>query len=168
MPAAGSRCDLMRCCISGIPMTSPASRAGQSSLPSSGQSRAESAADAARRRYPPVLCLIPDAGGALPGRSAGAEGAGDAASPRGGADPAQGKVVCRPAANPGQSLQLTQPGVDIRRCRQGQLAAEVLFPTPEALSRADPQGLKALGMPLRRAEALIHLSRAACQPRRAK
>lgn len=37
----------------------------------------------------------------------------------------------------------------------------VLFPTPEALSRADPQGLKALGMPLRRAEALIHLSRAA-------
>ncbi|MEV9065443.1 DNA-3-methyladenine glycosylase 2 [Klebsiella quasipneumoniae] len=37
----------------------------------------------------------------------------------------------------------------------------VLFPTPEALSRADPQGLKALGMPLRRAEALIHLTRAA-------
>ncbi|MGF1316246.1 DNA-3-methyladenine glycosylase 2, partial [Klebsiella pneumoniae] len=30
----------------------------------------------------------------------------------------------------------------------------VLFPTPEALSRADPQALKALGMPLRRAEAL--------------
>ncbi len=27
----------------------------------------------------------------------------------------------------------------------------VLFPTPEALSRADPQALKALGMPLRRA-----------------
>ncbi|GKP47754.1 3-methyladenine DNA glycosylase 2 [Klebsiella quasipneumoniae] len=37
----------------------------------------------------------------------------------------------------------------------------VLFPTPEALSRDDPQGLKALGMPLRRAEALIHLARAA-------
>ncbi|EOZ2164955.1 DNA-3-methyladenine glycosylase 2 [Klebsiella quasipneumoniae] len=37
----------------------------------------------------------------------------------------------------------------------------VLFPTSEALSRADPQGLKALGMPLRRAEALIHLARAA-------
>ncbi|HIB5584408.1 TPA: DNA-3-methyladenine glycosylase 2 [Klebsiella quasipneumoniae subsp. quasipneumoniae] len=36
----------------------------------------------------------------------------------------------------------------------------VLFPTPEALSRADPQALKALGMPLRRAEALIHLARA--------
>ena len=36
-----------------------------------------------------------------------------------------------------------------------------LFPTPEALSRADPQALKALGMPLRRAEALIHLARAA-------
>ncbi len=36
----------------------------------------------------------------------------------------------------------------------------VLFPTPEALSRADPQALKALGMPLRRAEALI-LARAA-------
>ncbi|WP_038990565.1 DNA-3-methyladenine glycosylase 2 [Klebsiella pneumoniae] len=37
----------------------------------------------------------------------------------------------------------------------------VLFPTPEALSRADPQALKALGMPLRRAEALFHLARAA-------
>lgn len=37
----------------------------------------------------------------------------------------------------------------------------VLFPTPEALSRDDPQALKALGMPLRRAEALIHLARAA-------
>lgn len=37
----------------------------------------------------------------------------------------------------------------------------VLFPTPEVLSRADPQALKALGMPLRRAEALIHLARAA-------
>ncbi|HDH1862481.1 TPA: DNA-3-methyladenine glycosylase 2 [Klebsiella quasipneumoniae subsp. similipneumoniae] len=37
----------------------------------------------------------------------------------------------------------------------------VLFPTPEALSRAEPQALKALGMPLRRAEALIHLARAA-------
>lgn len=37
----------------------------------------------------------------------------------------------------------------------------VLFPTPEALSWADPQALKALGMPLRRAEALIHLARAA-------
>ncbi|MCC7777901.1 DNA-3-methyladenine glycosylase 2 [Klebsiella pneumoniae] len=37
----------------------------------------------------------------------------------------------------------------------------VLFPTPEALSRADPQALKALGMPLRRAEALIHFARAA-------
>ncbi|HBR0800002.1 TPA: DNA-3-methyladenine glycosylase 2 [Klebsiella quasipneumoniae] len=37
----------------------------------------------------------------------------------------------------------------------------ILFPMPEALSRADPQGLKALGMPLRRAEALIHLARAA-------
>ncbi len=37
----------------------------------------------------------------------------------------------------------------------------VLVPTPEALSRADPQALKALGMPLRRAEALIHLARAA-------
>lgn len=35
----------------------------------------------------------------------------------------------------------------------------VIFPTPEVLSRADPQALKALGMPLRRAEALIHLAR---------
>ncbi|HDS8733154.1 TPA: DNA-3-methyladenine glycosylase 2 [Klebsiella pneumoniae] len=37
----------------------------------------------------------------------------------------------------------------------------VLFPTPDVLSRADPQALKALGMPLRRAVALIHLARAA-------
>ncbi|HBR2016503.1 TPA: DNA-3-methyladenine glycosylase 2, partial [Klebsiella pneumoniae] len=37
----------------------------------------------------------------------------------------------------------------------------VLFPTPDILSRVEPQALKALGMPLRRAEALIHLARAA-------
>ncbi|MCS5931226.1 hypothetical protein LNQ03_02015 [Klebsiella pneumoniae subsp. pneumoniae] len=43
----------------------------------------------------------------------------------------------------------------------------VLFPTPEALSRADPQALKALGMPLRRAEALIHLRPGGAQRRAA-
>lgn len=37
----------------------------------------------------------------------------------------------------------------------------VLFPTPDILSRVEPQALKALGMPFRRAEALIHLARAA-------
>lgn len=37
----------------------------------------------------------------------------------------------------------------------------VCFPTPEALANADPLRLKALGMPLKRAEALIHGS---CNP----
>ena len=36
----------------------------------------------------------------------------------------------------------------------------VCFPTPEALANADPLHLKALGMPLKRAEALIHLAHA--------
>lgn len=36
-----------------------------------------------------------------------------------------------------------------------------LFPTPQRLAQADPQALKALGMPLRRAEALVHLAQAA-------
>ncbi|TGB74319.1 DNA-3-methyladenine glycosylase 2 [Escherichia sp. E4694] len=37
----------------------------------------------------------------------------------------------------------------------------VCFPTPQRLAAADPQALKALGMPLKRAEALIHLANAA-------
>ena len=36
----------------------------------------------------------------------------------------------------------------------------VCFPTPDRLAVAEPSHLKALGMPLRRAEALIHLARA--------
>lgn len=36
----------------------------------------------------------------------------------------------------------------------------VCFPTPEALAKAEPLHLKALGMPLKRAEALIYLARA--------
>lgn len=36
----------------------------------------------------------------------------------------------------------------------------VCFPTPQALAAAEPLHLKALGMPLKRAEALIHLARA--------
>ncbi|CAH6636774.1 DNA-3-methyladenine glycosylase 2 [Pseudocitrobacter vendiensis] len=36
-----------------------------------------------------------------------------------------------------------------------------LFPRPEQLMNADPQRLKALGMPLKRAESLIYLARAA-------
>lgn len=36
----------------------------------------------------------------------------------------------------------------------------VCFPTPEALAAAQPLDLKALGMPLKRAEALIHLAQA--------
>ncbi|HGK4674661.1 TPA: DNA-3-methyladenine glycosylase 2 [Kluyvera georgiana] len=36
-----------------------------------------------------------------------------------------------------------------------------LFPTPERLAAGDPLALKALGMPLKRAEALIHFARAA-------
>jgi DNA-3-methyladenine glycosylase II len=35
------------------------------------------------------------------------------------------------------------------------------FPTPQQLVLADPLALKALGMPLKRAEALIHLAQAA-------
>lgn len=35
-----------------------------------------------------------------------------------------------------------------------------MFPYPEALADAEPLHLKALGMPLKRAEALIHLARA--------
>lgn len=37
----------------------------------------------------------------------------------------------------------------------------VVFPEPQKLAQADPLALKALGMPLRRAEALIHLGKAA-------
>lgn len=36
-----------------------------------------------------------------------------------------------------------------------------LFPSPQKLALADPLALKALGMPLRRAEALVHLAQAA-------
>ena len=36
-----------------------------------------------------------------------------------------------------------------------------LFPTPERLAAADPAALKALGMPLKRAEALIHFAQVA-------
>lgn len=36
-----------------------------------------------------------------------------------------------------------------------------LFPSAQRLAQADPLALKALGMPLRRAEALIHLAQAA-------
>ncbi|EFE0635407.1 TPA: DNA-3-methyladenine glycosylase 2 [Escherichia coli] len=37
----------------------------------------------------------------------------------------------------------------------------VCFPTPQRLAAADPMALKGLGMPLKRAEALIHLANAA-------
>ena len=37
----------------------------------------------------------------------------------------------------------------------------VIFPEPQKLAQADPLALKALGMPLRRAEALIHLGKSA-------
>ena len=47
--------------------------------------------------------VISDTGGALPGRSAGAEGAGDAASPRGGADPPRPGGAQRRAAPDGAS-----------------------------------------------------------------
>ena len=39
----------------------------------------------------------------------------------------------------------------------------VCFPTPQRLAAADPQALKALGMPLKRAEALIHLANSALE-----
>ncbi|MCU6670185.1 DNA-3-methyladenine glycosylase 2 [Enterobacteriaceae bacterium H4N4] len=37
----------------------------------------------------------------------------------------------------------------------------VCFPTPAALAQADPMALKALGMPVKRAESLIHLAQSA-------
>ncbi|HGT5566143.1 TPA: DNA-3-methyladenine glycosylase 2 [Escherichia coli] len=39
----------------------------------------------------------------------------------------------------------------------------ICFPTPQRLAAADPQALKALGMSLKRAEALIHLANAALE-----
>ena len=39
----------------------------------------------------------------------------------------------------------------------------ICFPTPQRLAAADPQALKALGMPLKRAEALIHLANVALE-----
>ena len=39
----------------------------------------------------------------------------------------------------------------------------ICFPTPQRLAAADPQALKALGMPLKRAEALINLANAALE-----
>ncbi|MRS90846.1 DNA-3-methyladenine glycosylase 2 [Enterobacteriaceae bacterium RIT714] len=38
------------------------------------------------------------------------------------------------------------------------VAGYYIFPTPDALATADPQALKALGMPVKRAESLIHLA----------
>jgi DNA-3-methyladenine glycosylase II len=38
------------------------------------------------------------------------------------------------------------------------VAGYYIFPTPDALAAADPQALKALGMPVKRAESLIHLA----------
>lgn len=49
------------------------------------------------------LCVVPDARGAVPGRPAGAEGAGNAASARGGADPPRPGGAQRRAAPDGAS-----------------------------------------------------------------
>ncbi|VFS26129.1 DNA-3-methyladenine glycosylase 2 [Serratia liquefaciens] len=88
------------------------------------------------------------AGGAGCLRAGGARGAGPAGE-RGDA----ARLTAKVAAGWGEPLA-EAPGY-------------VLFPTPEALSRADPQALKALGMPLRRAEALIHLRPGGAQRRAA-
>ncbi|WP_180561289.1 DNA-3-methyladenine glycosylase 2 [Escherichia coli] len=45
--------------------------------------------------------------------------------------------------------------------RLDDLPEYVCFPTPQRLAAADPMALKGLGMPLKRAEALIHLANAA-------
>ncbi|XTZ39795.1 DNA-3-methyladenine glycosylase 2 [Salmonella enterica] len=41
----------------------------------------------------------------------------------------------------------------------------ICFPGAEQLARAEPQVLKALGMPIKRAESLIHLAQSACEGR---
>lgn len=46
---------------------------------------------------------------------------------------------------------------DLGAARPGYLC----FPTPDALAAADPMALKALGMPVKRAESLIHLAQSA-------
>ncbi|MEG0531442.1 MAG: DNA-3-methyladenine glycosylase 2 [Citrobacter sp.] len=59
------------------------------------------------------------------------------------------------------AAKLTAKVVHLYGDRLADAPEYVCFPTPEALAAAQPLELKALGMPLKRAEALIHLARAA-------
>ena len=59
------------------------------------------------------------------------------------------------------AAKLTAKVVHLYGDRLADAPEYVCFPTPEALAAAQPLALKALGMPLKRAEALIHLARAA-------
>ncbi|MBA8064262.1 DNA-3-methyladenine glycosylase 2 [Citrobacter freundii] len=59
------------------------------------------------------------------------------------------------------AAKLTAKVVHLYGDRLADAPEYVCFPTPEALAAAQPLELKVLGMPLKRAEALIHLARAA-------
>lgn len=59
------------------------------------------------------------------------------------------------------AAKLTAKVVQLYGERLDDFPEYICFPTPQRLAAADPQALKALGMPLKRAEALIHLANAA-------
>ncbi len=61
------------------------------------------------------------------------------------------------------AAKLTAKVVQLYGERLDDFPEYICFPTPQRLAAADPQALKALGMPLKRAEALIHLAHAALE-----
>ncbi len=61
------------------------------------------------------------------------------------------------------AAKLTAKVVQLYGERLDDFPEYICFPTPQRLAAADPQALKALGMPLKRAEALIHLANAALE-----
>ena len=63
----------------------------------------------------------------------------------------------------GAAGRVTKAAVRVPSERLDDFPEYICFPTPQRLAAADPQALKALGMPLKRAEALIHLANAALE-----
>ncbi|EHN8122657.1 DNA-3-methyladenine glycosylase 2 [Shigella dysenteriae] len=61
------------------------------------------------------------------------------------------------------AAKLTAKVVQLYGERLDDFPEYICFPTPQRLAAADPQALKALGMPLKRAEALIHLANVALE-----
>ncbi|EFE8249646.1 DNA-3-methyladenine glycosylase 2 [Escherichia coli] len=61
------------------------------------------------------------------------------------------------------AAKLTAKVVQLYGERLDDFPEYICFPTPQRLAAADPQALKALGMPLKRAEALIHLAHVALE-----